>query len=353
MKRKKVIGCFVTIMSLLVIFGNKPICAERDYVAEFEEGFNSDTNLSEQRKFGFEYTDSLSTEELFIMLDQASQRIDQGNQRDQSKYRELMEWVIFPGLVRRWEKFYPYPQLEVRLPIIRDKTKNPYLRGGLVSGFSEVKYSQDVQFTQKDLDDITSMLLGIAKDKKDNARVRSASIRSLTDIVFGAKRRNLVFKNKSGFCDLLLQLIQDKNEAPLVLARAAEHLGEMEDRRVIEPLLQIMANWEDYDQMVIKYASWTLGKFKEERAIPAMSQILAKTSDKDTFIFVAQGLGYIGSSKVVKPLVENKDRFGSEGHDTCKLALKRMKPLLTEIANGKAEGPVELSKEALRFVGSN
>ena len=86
---------------------------------------------------------------------------------------------------------------------------------------------------------------------------------------------------------------------------AAEALGEIEDERAVEPLIQNLK-----DKNIRSEVIYALGKIGDERAVDPLIQALGNRRVRED---VAEALGKIGDARAVQPLMK---RFITEEMDT-------------------------------------
>src|SRR6516225_3199936 len=92
--------------------------------------------------------------------------------------------------------------------------------------------------------------------------------------------------------ELIAQLSHTNSD---VQGKAVEKLGELGDRRAVEPILQLL---DSPDQFLRWRCITALEKLKDVRAIPPLIQLLDKATDYSNNFSISQALGAMGSPGV-------------------------------------------------------
>ncbi|MFB0560775.1 MAG: HEAT repeat domain-containing protein [Candidatus Lokiarchaeia archaeon] len=105
-------------------------------------------------------------------------------------------------------------------------------------------------------------------------------------------------KNAKNIEELIKVLNHEKN--PKIRRTAAEYLGDLKDKRAVEPLIQTLKNDEED---IRAEAAKALGSIKDLRAVPPLIQAL-KDENWEVREDVAWALGKIGDTRAVEPLLQ-------------------------------------------------
>jgi len=219
----------------------------------------------------------------------------------------------------------------------------------------QIKENQDTQISTKQKNATLTRLINTAKDKRRQVYVRVAVINDI-DLMIWRKipPENRVTETKR-VCDALLFLYEDRKENEEVIRAAGLTLSRLGDRRVVEPALEILNHPQNYSTKMVIRAMGIMGQLKEKRGVAPLAEILKTTDSRDLYRKTATYLGNIGGVEIIKPLVENRSRFGEDDNGSCRRAclraLKENRELLINIVEGKQEGPRDLAITALGIIG--
>jgi len=83
--------------------------------------------------------------------------------------------------------------------------------------------------------------------------------------------------------------------------RAAEALGDIKDKRAVEPLIEVL---RDEYFVIRKYACWALGEIGGVGAVDPLIEVLRGDSDNGVRKYAAEALGKIKDKRAVEPLTE-------------------------------------------------
>jgi HEAT repeat protein len=114
------------------------------------------------------------------------------------------------------------------------------------------------------------------------------------------------FKDKSAV-ESLIQALEDNQCGAACAADAAKALGNINDTRVVEPLIQALNN---NDSSVRYSAAMALGKVKDTRAVEPLIHSLKEDEDEAVRSNAAEALGKHKDARAVEPLIQGmKDNY--------------------------------------------
>ena len=176
----------------------------------------------------------------------------------------------------------------------------------------------------------------IAIDKNEDVGIRRKLISAMTrGYLLGYNTEQSVSPKKSntgtGLPSILGDIVKDKDENPIVVAKAIDSLSRINHREMNDDLLTILINWESEDPLLVKSASENLGRQKSHEVISILTEIVRYSENEDIFITAVYALGLTGSQEMIEPIVTNYNRFGILGKSICRGTLKKNRQLLLDI----------------------
>ena len=149
----------------------------------------------------------------------------------------------------------------------------------------------------------------------------------------------------------LIEALKDEG----VRHSAATALGRIEDKRALEPLIKVLR--EDPNEIVRGSAAYALGRIKDKKAVEPLIETLLEDKDSYARQGAAVALGNIGDKSSVKPLIRALGDQDSYVRSNAVLALgkigdERVVELLKKILEDEDEAVrvCKAAKEALKRI---
>ncbi|MGA1866976.1 MAG: HEAT repeat domain-containing protein [bacterium] len=133
---------------------------------------------------------------------------------------------------------------------------------------------------------IEESLIDIIKNKTEDNEVRGC--------VFTALRHS----KKTISIDVLLSIIQDKEENPKIKEKAIQVLSDNKDPKAVKPLIHLLKS--DSNRIVRMKAAGALGRLKDRRAVRPLIEAL---QDKEVAFSAILALEELGDPRAVTPLI--------------------------------------------------
>lgn len=325
--RKVCIPFFVIFFFLPVM---KSAGTEINYLEEMKNKLEGN---NEQKEAAIkDYFNSLDSNEVMVMLDQACKAND-----NESAY------LILGVLKGTWKSSPPFADI---ISGILDKTKSRSFRFIMIDALGAYKRS----INDNDAEGAISTLRLLIDDKQNSPEIRAVAITRLNSLIFLFLEKSVI-DNTVGteYGTQLLSFLQDENESMYVRNVSASGLAEIQDKRAVPVLLEMLQEREKFPEEMQRSIVGALGVLRDKRALLPLAEVIRCTPFRQVYGTAAYSLGLIGTSDIIHPLVQNISRFDT---GSCKNALKRNEDLLLAIVKGDNDGPLSETIKALGEIKS-
>lgn len=151
----------------------------------------------------------------------------------------------------------------------------------------------------------------ISKDKKEDARLRTGAIWTLSGMGMMLKHEKAwTQEDVSRECQFLLLMAADEIENLQVRRLCIAALGDLKMKEAVPVIKELLADKANFNlPEIARSASITLAELAPEEALEPVGKILSETADPSVFGSAAYALGRINSSEAIPLLVENRLRL--------------------------------------------
>lgn len=279
-----------------------------------------------------EYFDSLDSNEVMVMLDQACKAND-----NESAH------LIIGVLKDKWKSSPPFEEI---INGILDKTKSRSFRFIMIDALGANKRF----INDNDVQGVINTLRLLIDDKQNSPEIRAMTITRLTSLIFLFLEKVVIDNTvRAEYGSQLLTFLQDENESMYVRNVSASGLAEIQDKRSVPVLLEMLQEREQFSKEMQRSIVGALGVLRDKRALLPLAEVMRSTPFRQVYGTAAYSLGLIGTSDIIQPLVESISRFDT---GSCKNALKRNEDLLLAIVKGEKDGPLSETIKALGEIKS-
>ena len=151
------------------------------------------------------------------------------------------------------------------------------------------------------------------------------------------------------YIEMVYNILEDKSNPGLLRGKSIKALKGVNHKDALKIIEDILNNHIDEEPYLVRCAIFSLSDYKISGSITLISKVLYETTNEEVFNTAAYTLGLFKTEEIIKPLIDNLNKFNSK---LCYYSLEDNKEMLLNSVKSKNEYS-EYSKQALKLLGLN